>query len=72
VLYEWDWNGDGTYDETTITGTTTHTWIDDYSGVIWLRVTDNHGAQHEASTSIQIENVAPTVEAGDTITVNLG
>ncbi|MCW4048742.1 MAG: PKD domain-containing protein [Candidatus Bathyarchaeota archaeon] len=72
VLYEWDWNGDEVYDETTTTCTVTHTWNDDYSGVIWLRVTDNQGAQHEASTGIQINNIAPTIESGDDITVNLG
>jgi len=72
VLYEWDWNGDEVYDEATTTCTVTHTWNDDYSGVIWLRVTDNQGAQHEASTIIQIDNVAPTAESGDDITINLG
>jgi len=43
ALYEWDWNNDGTYDTSTTSPTTTHSWSSKYSGTVKLRVTDNDG-----------------------------
>jgi len=64
VLYEWDWNNDGTYDNSTTSPTISHTWTDDYAGTVGLRVTDDDGLNDTATTSVTVYNVAPTVEAG--------
>jgi len=64
VLYEWDWNNDGVYDEGTTSPSTNHAWPDDYAGTVVLRVTDNDGANNTATASVIVENVAPIVEAG--------
>lgn len=52
VLYEWDWDGDGTYDESSLTDTITHMWGDRQSGTVSLRVTDNDGLTDEDSTIV--------------------
>jgi hypothetical protein len=49
VLYEWDLDGDGEYDDAT-GSTPTHTWNVEYSGRIGLKVTDSHGLTNEAKT----------------------
>lgn len=59
VSYEWDWNGDGTYDETTGTSLVEHTWYDDYSGSARLKVVDGYGLVGEATTAVNILNVPP-------------
>lgn len=59
VSYEWDWNGDGTYDETTGTSLVEHTWYDDYSGSARLKVVDGYGLVGEATTAVDISNVPP-------------
>ncbi|MBX2809167.1 MAG: PKD domain-containing protein [Cellvibrionaceae bacterium] len=42
--FEWDYNGDGTFDETTTTGTTANTYRTEGAFQARLRVTDNLGA----------------------------
>jgi PKD repeat protein len=64
TLYEWDWDNDGVYDESTTSATITHTWYDDYSGTVGLRVTDDDGATDTDIASVTVDNVAPTAEAG--------
>jgi hypothetical protein len=64
VLYEWDWNGDGTYDESSLVPTKTHQWCDDYTGTVGLRVTDNDTLTSTDNTTVTVYNVPPTVEAG--------
>ena len=64
TLYEWDWDNDGVYDESTTSATITHTWYDDYSGAVGLRVTDDDGATGTDTASVTVNNVAPTAEAG--------
>jgi len=64
VLYEWDWNNDGSYDENTTSPLINHAWSDDYAGTVVLRVTDDDGLNDTATASVTVENVAPTVEAG--------
>lgn len=59
VSYEWDWNGDGTYDETTNTPLVEHTWYDDYSGTVKLKVVDGYGLVGEATTTVNVLNVPP-------------
>jgi uncharacterized repeat protein (TIGR01451 family) len=64
TLYEWDWDYDGDYDESTTSPTITHTWSDDYSSMVRLRVTDNGGATATDIAAVTVNNVAPTAEAG--------
>jgi Concanavalin A-like lectin/glucanases superfamily/CARDB/PKD domain/SdrD B-like domain len=54
VSYEWDWDGDDTYDETTSSSTITHTWDTEFSGTIRLKVTDNDGLSAMATASAEI------------------
>jgi len=64
VLYEWDWDNDSSYDESTTSPTIDHTWFDDYSGTVGLKVTDSDGLSDTATASVTVNNVVPTVEAG--------
>jgi len=64
TLYEWDWDNDGVYDESTTLATIAHTWSDDYVGIVGLRVTDDDGATATDTASVTVNNVDPTAEAG--------
>jgi len=64
VLYEWDWDNNGIYDESTISPFINHTWFDDFSGTVGLRVRDEEGLTGTATALVTVQNVAPTVEAG--------
>ncbi len=59
VNYEWDLDGDGTFESSG--ATITKTWLDDYSGTLTLKVTDTYGATNTADTTVTVNNVAPTV-----------
>jgi M6 family metalloprotease-like protein len=72
VLYEWDWGNDGTYDESTGSSTTTHTWGSAFTGTVGLRVTDDEGLNDTDTASVTVDNVIPTVEAGKDQTVYEG
>jgi len=41
VKYEWDWEGDGVYDETTTMPIASHSWPSEYSGFVRVRATDD-------------------------------
>ncbi|MGW0817314.1 PQQ-dependent sugar dehydrogenase [Streptomyces viridiviolaceus] len=59
LTYEWDFDGNGTYDAT---GTTaTHTYTDNGQFQARLRVTDPQGLSALASRQITVGNTAPTV-----------
>lgn len=68
LLYEWDLDGDGSYDDATGVGPA-FSWGDDYVGAIGLRVTDDGGLTDTDSTMVTVSNVAPTVDAGPGQTV---
>jgi PKD repeat protein len=68
ATYEWDFDGDGNYESTTTSPTATHTWSDDFSHEIGLRVTDTYG-QATDTASVAITNVAPSV-SGVTVSIN--
>ncbi|NVL89824.1 MAG: SBBP repeat-containing protein [Desulfobacterales bacterium] len=61
VLYEWDFDDDGIYDASSASPTITHTWGDDYTGSVTLRVTDNGGLTDTDMTTVNIFNLPPTV-----------
>lgn len=59
VLYEWDWNGDGVFDETTVTPVVTHTYpTGGFTGTVRLRVTD---AKSGTGTTAFVLETAPTI-----------
>jgi glucose/arabinose dehydrogenase len=59
LTYEWDFNGDGTFDATGATASHTYTALGAYTAR--LRVTDAEGRRGLTSTTISVGNVAPTV-----------
>ncbi|SES99864.1 parallel beta-helix repeat (two copies) [Methanococcoides vulcani] len=70
VSYKWDLDDDGEFDDGTGVSVL-HTWYDDYSGAISVKVTDDEGASDIDTTTVTVNNVAPTVTAvGDVINEN--
>ncbi len=62
--FRWDFDGDGSWDtdwspETIIT----YSWGDDYSGIIFVEISDGK-LSDTGVTTITVNNVAPSVEAG--------
>ncbi|UCC93044.1 MAG: PKD domain-containing protein, partial [Thermoplasmata archaeon] len=77
VLYEWDYDGDGTYDEVSPTSVTTHhIYIDPGTYVATLRVTDDVGAidtdDRTITVTLKVQNQPPTADAGPDLTVEVG
>ncbi len=62
VKYEWDFAGDGEFEESTSSTRITHSFVDDGTYIVKLRVSDDDGDTAEATGTIVIENRAP--EAG--------
>ena len=62
VFYEWDFDGDGNYDESSTLPTIAYTYGDDYSGEVILRVTDDEGLTDVDTANVQIDNVNPEIE----------
>ncbi len=62
--YEWDFQNDGVYDQTTTSATTTYKYTDNFNGQVKLRVTDSESATATDLKGVTIANVAPTAEAG--------
>jgi PKD repeat protein len=54
VSYEWDWDDDGIYEESHTSPTATHSWSDEESYPVTLRVTDDDGATDTATHDISI------------------
>jgi len=54
VLYEWDWNGDGVYDETTFTPTVPHDYTTGFGGKVRVRITTVAGKTATASYIILV------------------
>lgn len=62
VSYEWDFDGDGIYEEKTAEPIGTHSYGDDYQGKIFLRVTGEGGltdAGSVTSAEVIVANVNP-------------
>jgi len=76
VSYEWDFNYDGSNFDVDSTGMSvlfSATGMDGpTSRMIALRVTDNEGATHIATTMLNVANAAPSVNVGDDMMVNEG
>ena len=60
--FEWDFDGDGNYDETTTTGSTSHAYTDAVNdGFAKVRVTDSNGHQSVASARLDVTHDGDTV-----------
>ena len=59
VSYEWDWDSDGTYDETTASPSAEHSYIAPYDGLLTLRVTDNDGLTGIDTASVTVGGNLP-------------
>lgn len=61
VRYDWDLDGDGTFETLDAGPAPTYTWGDDYMGNVGLRVQDNEGLwSSPAYTAVTVNNVAPS------------
>jgi len=72
VLYEWDLDGDGSFELSSSVPVVTTSFNDNYSGAVTLRVTDRIGQTDTDESSVVIENVAPELEIGDDVTCSEG
>jgi|GEM_PF-6889283 len=71
VLYEWDFDGDGTFDwSSTTTGTTSHTYTAEGTYHAVFRVTDNEGAAATATAITTAVRVGPTGSPTATASAN--
>jgi len=59
ALYEWDWENDGIFDESTTHPNITHTWQALYNGTVKLRVTDKEGLIETDCASIEVIDTTP-------------
>ena len=62
TLYEWDIDNDGIYDYSSVLPTQSHTYAQQGTYTIKLRVTDNLGATGEALTTADISDTSPTAD----------
>ncbi|HSN36858.1 MAG TPA: hypothetical protein VLT34_10950 [Arthrobacter sp.] len=54
--YEWDLDGDGTYDQTTTTPVLKHSYKDEFEGEMMLRVSDPVGNFNVLKTPVHVSN----------------
>lgn len=66
AVYEWDLDGDGTYDRTTTAATLSHAFDDDGTYSVRLRVTDDDGASTVSDPlTVRITNRSPRMRSID-------
>ncbi len=70
TTYQWDWDNNGTYDTTG--QTPSHTWSDNGTHTVRLKVTDAQGGEGTATVEVTVNNVAPTLTISGADTVNEG
>jgi len=56
ILYEWDWNNDGVYEESDTASTTTHSWAQAGNYPVTLRVTDDDGATSTKKITVAVSS----------------
>lgn len=72
TTYEWDWDANGVFDTNLNTPTANHTFEDNFSGFVVLRVTDRSGNSDVDSAEVNVVNTNPVVDVGTNITANEG
>ena len=74
ISYSWDWDGDGTYDETASEAVTTHTYDKAGTYKVSLKVTafDNISSTDTLTVTINNINQVPTANPGGPYTVTAG
>jgi hypothetical protein len=60
ILYEWDWDNDGVYDESSTTPTVTHSWDTPGSYEVTLRVTDNSSLTGTKEHTVMVISPPPS------------
>lgn len=70
TTYQWDWDNNGTYDTTG--QTPSHTWADNGTYTVGLKVTDAQGGEGTSTVTATVNNVAPTLTISGADTVNEG
>ena len=60
TLYEWDWDNDSIYDESSTLPTSTHLWTSPGEYPVTLRVTDDMGLTATRTHSIEVVSNAPS------------
>ncbi len=78
LSYDWDLDGDGQFDDASGVSVS-HTWTDDYTGTVSVRITDSYGFYDVDSASLVVYNAAPVIdttfddmdiEEGQTVSLN--
>jgi PKD repeat protein len=65
LTFDWDFDDSDGITYTDASGEApTWIWTDDWSGTIYLKVTDDDGGQNTDSTTVSIFNIAPTAHTG--------
>ena len=59
--YDWDFDGDGTFDETTTTPVINYTYNEKFDGMMQVRATGSNGTVANASATVKIGTYAPPV-----------
>jgi PKD repeat protein len=69
--YSFDWDNDGTYDIVDqVAPSAQYTWYDNGVFTVKGKIMDDNSGYNEYTTDVQVDNVAPTVDAGPDQTVN--
>ncbi len=61
VLYEWDWDADGTYDYSSTVPSAEHTWSRPFFDDVRLRVTDNRGMTNSDTAYVEMTSDSPFI-----------
>jgi hypothetical protein len=59
LTYEWDFDNDGTIDETTTSPIIEHVFAGGYEGLVTVKVTDDKGQSAVAQANVKAEGIAP-------------
>ena len=64
LLYKWDFDNDGVYDDSSTTPTISHTYPDNGSFTAKLTVVDDGPDSSSTTAAVTVDNAAPVVSAG--------